>query len=264
MNRVKNNRVEFLIYFSLIILSILIFISSSYVTVNSAFYEVLLNISSEFFVIALTVFFIRFILFWRPEEESNEINRTLLSDIRSVVKNIFNSIVLGVRYLENSDDVIDELSMLVDDTKDYIFALGGKSSAKEYVNKITSKVEKGNIRYKRILTGDHITHELHKHLSDLFSKKSSFEVVWIESEKYGYFTVSENRVIFAFPSPLAKAFSGIVFIDKNNSIQYMVHFMEIFSKGIKLETNKEVELLCEKCSPNTARHAEKITKRLKK
>jgi TIR domain len=167
-------------------------------------------------------------------------------------------------YLREKSEVDSALVDLAMESTQTLKATGGKSRIVSYLKKISENVKYGKIKaYHRLITGDHITHELHEHLNVLIDKKGT-DFRWTPTEKYGNISISENHVIFVLPSPYPEDYTGIKFATRRSVFFYAEFFNHIFnsSKNIAIPTKQETSILCEKCCPEVAHDSEKIVKAL--
>lgn len=182
---------------------------------------------------------------------------TKLARIERLLQRSIDTYVLGVQYLEDSSSVISELQDMVRKADEFIMALGAKSKATPYLDRITCKVSSGHISYYRLLAGDHITHDLHVHLDALLNTPG-VKIAWNRSEKYGALIVSEQQAIVVLPTPYWNRFAGIKLPGERNARLYSQYFLGAFAKSVPVRTKRAVEALCETCSPNTARDERQI------
>ena len=172
---------------------------------------------------------------------------------------IYEKNISGI-YLRNRSEVDSALIDLAKESTQTLKTTGGKSRIILYLNEISKNIECGRIKaYHRLITGDHITHELHEHLNSIIDEKGT-DLKWTPSEKYGNISMSENYVIFVLPSPYTDDYTGIKFSTPKSVFFYAEFFNRIFNsaKCIKLFTKKEINILCEKCCPEIAHDSEKI------
>jgi len=180
-----------------------------------------------------------------------------LARIQRLLQQSIDTYVLGVQYLEDRSSVIGELEDMVRKADEFIMALGAKSTASPYLEGIASKVSSGQIIYYRLLTGHHITHGLHTHLDALLNRPD-VHFAWNRSEKYGNLTVSEQQAIVALPTPYRNRFAGLKLPGERNGRLYSQYFHLAFRKSVPVRTKRAIQVLCEKCSPDTARDERQI------
>jgi hypothetical protein len=182
---------------------------------------------------------------------------TKLARIERLLQQSMDTYVLGVQYLKDSSSVIAELQDMVRKAEEFIMALGAKSTATPYLQQITDRASSGEIIYYRLLTGDHITHNLHIHL-DFLLNTPGVHIAWNRSEKYGNLTVSEQQAIVALPTPYWNKFAGIKLPGERNARLYSQYFLEALAKSVPVRTKRAIEALCETCSANTTRYEQQI------
>ena len=167
--------------------------------------------------------------------------------------------LIGI-YLRNKSEVDSALLDLVKESRQTLKATGGKSRIVSYLEEIAENLDSGKIRaYHRLITGDHITHELHEHLEPLIDHKGS-EFRWNSSDKYGNISISENQVVFVLPSPYPDDYTGFKLSTESSAFFYSEFFNRAFNseKSIRISTRAAIKVLCEKCSPGIAHDADMI------
>lgn len=179
------------------------------------------------------------------------------SNMDNLLQQILKNYTQGVQYLDDSSSVISELEDMVKRSDEFIMALGSKSTAVSYLERISQRVCSGTISYYRLLTGDHITHDLHTHLESLISNQET-KIAWNRSEKYGSLTVSDKQAVFVLPSPYPTRFVGLKLLGARNTRLYNQYFTQAFVKSTPIETPTALSALCETCSPDVARNEERI------
>jgi hypothetical protein len=185
--------------------------------------------------------------------------KSRLDRIQNTLDNIVSTYVLGTQYLEDSRTVIGELERIARRADETIMSLGSKSSASGYLNAINEAIHQRDVIYYRLISGTHITHELHEHLRSVVHT-ANVQMAWTPKEKFGNLTVTEQECILVFPAPYQNQFSGLRLPGETNSRRYIQYFLEAFSKSFPVRTERSLEVMCEKCSPDTARDVEKIRK----
>ncbi|MCO5194535.1 MAG: hypothetical protein M9928_22855 [Anaerolineae bacterium] len=250
---------ELLIYLVVLICSGILFVLSIYASNDGSLHDVLLNIASDLFVASAVVVFIRYIVGWRPEEEQQYRQETLLGSIKSNLEGILATYTFGVQYLENAASVRSELEKAISRADDNVLSLGAKSQASEYLEAISEAIQKRQVIYHRLLNDSHIPHELHKHLQDVIDE-TDVQIGWTPKTKFANMTITEHESIIVLPAPSSDKFSAIKLPGKLNSHRYKRYFFEAFDQSISIRTDKGVEILCEECSPDTARNPVLIKK----
>jgi len=185
--------------------------------------------------------------------------KSRLDAIQNTLDDIVSSSVLGTQYLEESSTVVGELVRIVRHADETVMSLGSKSTASEYLRAIKEAIQQRDVFYYRLISGTHITHELHEHLSSVVHS-ANVQIAWTPKEKFGNLTVTEQQCILVFPAPYENQFSGLRLPGETNSRRYIQYFLEAFSKSLPVRTDRSLEVMCEKCSPDTARDVAKIGK----
>lgn len=180
--------------------------------------------------------------------------RTRLAHIEKLIEQTANSAALGVQYLDEGALVINELQTTVRSANEYIMAVGGKSTATAYLDLIAARVEQDGLQYYRLLTGNHITHDLHQHLQRLI-ESPHVRVAWSHSEKYRAFTTSEQQAVVVLPTPYRNKFAGIRLPGERNALLHSQYFLETFAKSLPVRTAHGLEILCETCNPEECERA---------
>lgn len=187
-----------------------------------------------------------------------------LEGLRTELAALSGSVSSGTQYLGDSDAARAALDQMVAKPTEKLLSLGGKSSGEPYLERIGTKAVAGEIRYDKLLTGSHITHELHEHLARLITSPMA-TIAWTYSEKYGLMTISDEMVVVAFPTPHPNRFRGL----KLEGAGHVNNFSDIFwdafksEQCINIKCPQSLVFLCEKCGSGCRDKAE-IVAALKK
>jgi hypothetical protein len=159
---------------------------------------------------------------------------TTLARIERLLRQSLDTYLLGVQYLEDSSSIINELEVVAKKADEFIMAIGAKSTASTYLDGIAEQVRRGHITYYRLLTGDHMTHDLHTHLESILDAPG-VQVAWNRSEKFGNLTVSEQEALLVLPTPYWNRFAAIKLPGERNARLYSQYFLEAFTdEGLRL------------------------------
>lgn len=173
--------------------------------------------------------------------------KTVFDKLENHIADIHELITSGTLHLSNAEAVTKEMKQLVKDSKTYVYAIGSKSHDESYLRSISNKAGKGKISYTRLLTGDEITHQLHRHCLNVL-KVNKVEIRHTPKEKYGNLLVSENTAIIALPGPKRNEFTGLKLVGAESANHYTLYFTEIFERsGQKIKSVEELASLCETC-----------------
>ncbi|HLO14009.1 MAG TPA: hypothetical protein VK206_04210 [Anaerolineales bacterium] len=183
--------------------------------------------------------------------------RKRFDTMQSTLDEVLHSYSVGAQYLEDMESVGTALEKLARSADECIMALGSRSQNSTYLANIENAVIGRNVLYYRLIDSSEITHELHIHLKKVIVD-ANVQVAWTPKEKFGNLTVSDKDCVIAFPAPYKNQLSGLHLPGETNSRRYSQFFLEAFSKGITLKTEKGIEALCEKCSPNVSGNSTKV------
>lgn len=151
----------------------------------------------------------------------------------------------SLELIRGKEDITNAMIDAAEKAEGYIFCVGGRSRNKRYLAAVSKRVLGGNVRYIRVITGDHIRHELHEHIGELFDH---FELGYLSEDKYGGITVTHNTVILALYS------SKVAFLDKGLKIvgeqiagecrEYVLELLVASNQPVELEF---IRKLCTEC-----------------
>ncbi len=262
-SKTRTRRTELAIYVAIGIIAGLLVLISVLGKPDPVVSNLLMNVAGNLFVISLTVIVIRYVFRWRPEEESQDRQESLISSVKKTLEGILASYTFGVQYLENVEIVNSELARVARRAEDTILALGARSKSPEYLRAIEEAVSPRQVAYHRLINANHIPHELHEHLERLIDAPN-VHISWTPKEKFSNLTVTESECILVFPAPASEKLSGLKLPSQANSQRYRHYFFEASEASITIETKIGVKILCEKCSPDTARKPREIRRILLK
>lgn len=156
---------------------------------------------------------------------------------------------IGVEFIKDGTQIFDELQNMVESASSYVYIIGAKSTRKSYLDIITKKVSHPNILYSRLLTGNHITHDIHKHLDTVVGKRN-VQITWHPSEKYQAMVVTEKQAVIVLPTPDPNSVRALKFPGEANAREQFAYFTLSLKdeRAVEIRTKKGVEILCEKCS----------------
>jgi hypothetical protein len=241
-----------------------------YLAIGAAFlFSILSLVGNQPLVVTVTLFALGVVMIssLRVRYLSEELSDKLMqlevelsaqhTNTDGLLQQILKAYTQGVQYLDDSSSVVNELEDMVKGSDEFIMALGSKSSAVSYLEQISQRVRSGAIAYYRLLTGDHITHDLHIHLEGLISNQET-RIAWNRSEKYGTLAVSDKQAIFVLPTPYSTKFVGLKLLGERSARLYNQYFTQVFVKSTPIKTSVALGALCETCSPDIARNEQRI------
>lgn len=173
----------------------------------------------------------------------------IVSQMINMEKNIFEkikSISPNFEFITGEDFVKRTLIETINEAKDIIFTTGGRAGDVDYLNALTLKVLNEDVKYYRVILGDHIHHTFHEHIKELIDRKASSVYVGYQlKEKYGNILVTNDKVILYLPSPSFKGLDMVLKItDPNLAKKYQIYVMQIYADSKKITNNEDLDKLC--------------------
>ncbi len=170
-----------------------------------------------------------------------------------------------VQYFNDASHAEDALADIAGRERYSFYAIGSKSTAASYLKKVAEKACAGAMDYHRLLTGDHITDDLHQHLRSVIGKENVF-IHWHPSEKWGNVAIAEEEVLWTLPTPKANEFTGFKVYGRHHHELHRQYFNQAIddNETIEIWNERGIEILCEKHGYPFARHADQIRDILKK
>ena len=167
-------------------------------------------------------------------------------------KNIFEkikSISPNFELITGEDFVKKTLTETINEAKDVIFTTGGRAGDVDYLNALTLKVLNEDVKYYRVILGDHIHHTFHEHITKLIDRKTpSVYVGYQLREKYGNILVTNDKVILYLPSPSLKGLDMVLKIaDPDLAKKYQLYVMQIYADSKKITNSEDLDKLCIHC-----------------
>ena len=98
----------------------------------------------------------------------------IVSQMINMEKNIFEKIKStspNFGLITGEDFVKRTLTETINEAKDIIFTTGGRVRDVDYLNALTQKVLNEDVKYYRVILGDHIQHSFHEHIKGLIDRK---------------------------------------------------------------------------------------------
>jgi len=150
----------------------------------------------------------------------------------------------SISIIQDADQITTQMVAAVQKAKQYIYAIGGQSRNKAYLDALTKRVKRQDVRYIRVVTGDHIRHPLCKHLQDL---QDLVEIGYQREQKFGGILVTDEVTIMALPSPDVSILDRALIIkDPSMAADYRAYVAEVFGGAGNIDI-EFVRNLCETC-----------------
>ena len=152
--------------------------------------------------------------------------------------------------IEGSDEITVSMIAEVHRAQTYIFTIGGRSRNEAYLEAVKKRVLRGDIRYVRVITGDHIRHLLCKHLHAL---ENHVELGHLLEEKYGAVMVTHDTTFIALPSPNVSILDRALKI-KSEAVaaDYRSYVAELLGSSKKEIDSDFIRKLCIRCREDGA------------
>lgn len=159
------------------------------------------------------------------------------------------SISSGYKFISGEDFVKRNLIEAISNTKEFVFATGGRAQEVDYLQCLTQKILEENVKYYRVILGDHIHHSFHEHLQEIISRKPDSVFIGHHlEEKYGNMLITDEDIILYLPSASFKGLDTALKIDDVKlAKKYQLHVMQIYSEARKITLETELRELCSQC-----------------
>ena len=175
----------------------------------------------------------------------------IVSQMINMEKNIFEkikSISPNFELITGEDFIKRTLTETINEAKDVIFTTGGRAREVDYLNTLTQKVLNEDVKYYRVILGDHIRHTFHEHLKELIDRKApSVYVGYQLEEKYGNILVTNDKVILYLPSPSLGLDMVLKIADPDLAKKYQLYVMQIYAESKKITNSEDLDKLCIHC-----------------
>jgi hypothetical protein len=150
-----------------------------------------------------------------------------------------------VAVVSGMDAITDAMVMAVEQADNYIIVVGGRSRNDRNLDAVARRVARGDVRYVRTLTGDHIRHPLCLHLDALAGK---VELAHLTEDKYGGILVTSETVVVALQSSRVGALDkGLVVKDQKLAADYRTHALELYHSATTVPNADYYRQLCTTC-----------------
>lgn len=199
----------------------------------------------------------------RSSQNSQEINTTALTEIVESQKNYLEVFIkkyfpeylqsqqfLDKLYLvEGLKNVTKEQVKILNEANEYVFIIGGRSRNEEYLHALSNRILTNDIRYIRIITGNHVRHPLHEHLVEVWGK---VELAYYEEDKFGGILATHDTVFVALQSSNKSILDkGLVIRNLKIAADYRLYIQELLSNSEKKVAQDFIKSLCTKCKNST-------------
>lgn len=151
----------------------------------------------------------------------------------------------SLELVEGVEAITSTMIEAVENAEGYIFSVGGRSRNNRYLAALRQRVFRGDVRYVRVITGDHIRHQLHEHIHDVFK---FVELGYLKEDKYGGILVTRDTVILAiYSSSVPTLDKGLKMAGEQIASDYRSIVQDLFNASEKPITMDFVSGLCTTC-----------------
>jgi hypothetical protein len=155
----------------------------------------------------------------------------------------------AIELIQGADQISIGMIAAVQSAKTYIFATGGQSRNEVYLDALTQRVKRHDVRYIRVITGNHIRHALCKHIQELGELA---ELGYVQAEKFGGVLVTDDTTILALPSANVSILDRVLKVtDEFVAADYRAYIAEVFGMSQKIDMTF-VKGLCTTCRKDIA------------
>ncbi len=158
---------------------------------------------------------------------------------------VFRSEFTGAELIDGEQALTVAMIEAVEKADKYIYTIGGRSRNDTYLDALKVRVLVGNVKYVRIVTGDHIRHPLCVHLREL---RGRMEVGYLPEDKYGGVLATHDTIVIALQSSTVSSLDkGLRIRDPNLCVEYRSYIADLLSTSNRSLTDSFFKNLCTRC-----------------
>jgi len=128
--------------------------------------------------------------------------------------------LMKFKFFKTREEVSGAMLSTIRNSDEYILTIGGQTRETEYVDNIEKKIKNNEIRYMRLITGDHIRDVLYDHLIRIIGKQNVKLKYLGTEDKYGGIIVTKGKVFLALKTNETNLTYGIIIKEQNISEEY--------------------------------------------
>jgi hypothetical protein len=146
------------------------------------------------------------------------------------------------------DEMTSAMLAATENAQQYVFVIGGRSRNDTYLKALANRVRRGDVRYVRVLTGDHIRHPLCVHMQEAWD---CMDIGYLPEDKYGGILATHDTVIVALQSSRVPALDkGLRIRDTAIASDYRAYVLELLGTANRtIDMNFVRQNLCKTCRP---------------
>jgi CO dehydrogenase/acetyl-CoA synthase epsilon subunit len=154
----------------------------------------------------------------------------------------------SINIIEGEENATSVMIDSVEKAERYIFCVGGRSRNQAYLDALSQRVKQGDIRYIRIITGDHIRHQLCEHIRSIFQ---NIELGYLKEDKYGGIIATHDTVILAlYSSRVPNLEKTLKINDEQIASDYRAYIQDLLNASEKPLDMNFILSLCTACRVN--------------
>lgn len=175
-------------------------------------------------------------------------DQTIKDDPLQVLRSEFT----GAEVIDGEQAITMAMIEAVEKADKYIYTIGGRSRDQTYLDALKTRVEVGDLKYVRIVTGDHIRHPLCVHLRELRGK---MEVGYLAEDKYGGVLATHDTVVIALQSSTVSSLDkGLRIRDPSLSVEYRSYIADLLATSTRSLADSFFKNLCTECRKELESH----------
>ena len=152
--------------------------------------------------------------------------------------------------IEGTDRISAEMSNAAKEATKYIYTIGGRSRNQVYLNAIQERVQRGDVHYIRVITGNHICHPLCEHLGQLMGV---VDLGYLIEQKFGGVMVTHNTTFIGLPSSNVSVLNKALKIESEQiAADYRSYVVEVLGNSQRDIRPEHIKKLCTTCRSNSA------------
>jgi hypothetical protein len=170
-------------------------------------------------------------------------------ELASVSMDTTKSQATSTELIEGVEAMTSAMIETVEQADRYIFCVGGRSRNNAYLDVLRQRVLRGDVRHIRVITGDHIRHQLCEHIRNIFQH---VELGYLKEDQYGGILVTHNTVILAlYSSNVPSLDKGLKIESEQTASDYRPYVQDLLAASEKNLSMDFIHSLCTICRSKT-------------
>lgn len=152
----------------------------------------------------------------------------------------------NLELIEEAESITMAMREVVERAERYIFCVGGQSREDPYLNALSQRVLKGDVRHIRVITGKNIKPSLYENMCKIFQHA---ELGYLKDDKYGGFLVTHDTVVSAlYSSTVPTLEKALIIKDENTASDFRAYIQDLLNSSKKPLDKDFILSLCDDCS----------------